>query len=344
MRQIFFIMMIIFICSGIATSDIINIYIKGVDDGRRTSRQQDYKEALLFAKREAIERAGVQIKSLTTVQDMVANFDYIESKAEAVLLPGYHVMDIGYQIDGTYLIILIGQVQSIEDTPNSKELRYAKSLWDKGEAKKAQDIINKIINDNLDDSVLPEAMYYGILWNVLKGDPSAIYTKLKAYYPESNYVKKLSALLNKRERERVNNKNKYGVYGLISQQDGHFIIFDSKPNITIDTKKNLMWYRRDNGEYISWDEAKDYCKKFHGGGYKNWRLPTLEELKSLYDPTNKHNNHLKTTFIHTTQCMLWLSDVKGIGAGSFNACSGNYLWQTLKASPSCTVLPVRTLH
>lgn len=47
--------------------------------------------AVLFAKREAIERAGVKVKALTTAKDFVVQSDYIESQAEAVLLPAsYH--------------------------------------------------------------------------------------------------------------------------------------------------------------------------------------------------------------------------------------------------------------
>jgi len=44
-----------------AFSEIIDVQIKGVDDGVKTTKQQDYKEAVLFAKREAIESAGVKI-------------------------------------------------------------------------------------------------------------------------------------------------------------------------------------------------------------------------------------------------------------------------------------------
>ena len=96
----------------ISNAETIDVHIKGVDDGVKTRKQQDYKEAVLFAKREAIERAGVKIKAITTVKDLVLYSDYIESKAEAVLLPGYNIMDIGYQQDGTYLVILVGKVKT----------------------------------------------------------------------------------------------------------------------------------------------------------------------------------------------------------------------------------------
>jgi hypothetical protein len=41
----------------------------------------------------------------------------VESKAKAILLPGFQVMDIGYQQDGTYLVILSGKVRT--QTPSS---------------------------------------------------------------------------------------------------------------------------------------------------------------------------------------------------------------------------------
>jgi hypothetical protein len=94
-----------------ANSETINVHIKGVDDGIKTSIQQDYKEAVLFAKREAIERAGVQIKSKSMMKNFLFYDDYIESEAKAVLLPGYRIMDMGYSTAGTYQVVLIGKVK-----------------------------------------------------------------------------------------------------------------------------------------------------------------------------------------------------------------------------------------
>lgn len=85
--------------------------IKGMDDGVKTSRQQDYNEALLNAKLQAIERAGVEIKSITQMMNFQLMFDAVESRAQAVLLPGFQVVDIGYTADGTYQVVLIGKIQ-----------------------------------------------------------------------------------------------------------------------------------------------------------------------------------------------------------------------------------------
>ncbi|EWH10712.1 hypothetical protein DS2_06666 [Catenovulum agarivorans DS-2] len=113
------------ITSGFAFAQTpIDVQIKGFDDGVKTTMQTDYKEAVLFAKREAIERSGVKVKSLTTVKDFVLQSDYIESTAEAVLLPGYTILDIGYQIDGSYLVVLTGQVaQPDQQSPINSALK-----------------------------------------------------------------------------------------------------------------------------------------------------------------------------------------------------------------------------
>lgn len=94
-----------------ALGEILDVTIKGFDDGRKTSRQQDYKEAVLDAKRQAIEQAGVKVTSRSTVVNARLQEDFIESQAEAVLLPGFQIMDIGYMQDGTYQVVLSGRVQ-----------------------------------------------------------------------------------------------------------------------------------------------------------------------------------------------------------------------------------------
>lgn len=97
---------------SVCFAEVIDVQIKGIDDGIKTSKQQDYKEAVLFAKREAIERAGVEIASETTVKDLMIHEDLIESKAKALLLPGYSIVDIGYTEDGEYTVMLIGKVRT----------------------------------------------------------------------------------------------------------------------------------------------------------------------------------------------------------------------------------------
>jgi len=46
-----------------------------------------------------------------------------------------------------------------------------------------------------------------------------------------------------------------------------------------DERTKLEWLQDDNGDDIDWNEARSYCDGRHNG----WRLPSLQELKSIYD-------------------------------------------------------------
>lgn len=92
--------------------DIIDVKIIGYDNGIKTTKQKDYREALLNAKRQAIERAGVEVKSTSRVKNFQLEEDYIETHAKAILMPGFEVIDIGYTEGRTYNVMLIGKIKA----------------------------------------------------------------------------------------------------------------------------------------------------------------------------------------------------------------------------------------
>jgi hypothetical protein len=70
---------------------------------------------------------------------------------------------------------------------------------------------------------------------------------------------------------------------------------DNGDQTITDTKSGLMWVKMDSylhtGHWINWNEAKTYVddlNKKSFAGYIDWKLPTVKELKSLYegDKTN----------------------------------------------------------
>jgi hypothetical protein len=67
--------------------------------------------------------------------------------------------------------------------------------------------------------------------------------------------------------------------GLIDKEDGAIL----------DTRTNLLWQQNPPKEGMTWQEANKYCKSLTLAGYKDWRLPTFDELKTLinkkYNPT-----------------------------------------------------------
>ena len=149
MKKFTFVLLIIFIIINTAFSEEISVTIKGMDDGISTNKQQDYKEAVMNAKLQAIEQAGAEITSISLMQNFIVKYDAVESKSEGVLLPGFQIMDIGYQTDGTYLIILTGKIKSnSEEGENPSEIFNKAMLYQKKEQyAQAIELLDILINN-----------------------------------------------------------------------------------------------------------------------------------------------------------------------------------------------------
>ena len=296
-RIAFIAVAVLLIIPCITQADVIDVMIKGIDDGVQTNKQQDYNEAVMNAKLQAIERAGIEIKSITRVVNFQTKFDMVESKAKAALLPGFQVMDIGYQTDGTYLVILSGKVETVSEGIESKELRYAKSLIEKGQVSKAKGIINKIIRNSKDDDAIAEAIYCQILWK-LSSNYVSTFEKLKAYYPDSKYVKLLEPILMKREAEFAARR------GSVLAQEGNLTAYSTE--IVYDKNTGFEWYVGPDKE-INWNDATKWAENLDlaGGG---WRLPNFKEFKTLYPKGVE--THIMTTALRTTSGWWWSSATK----------------------------------
>ena len=110
-----------------------------------------------------------------------------------------------------------------------------------------------------------------------------------------------------------------------------------------DTKTGLIWSAKDNGGHINWTNARSYCQSYKGGGHIDWRMPTLAELKSLYDPEiqNKRGYHIPK-LINTTAETCWASETRGEIAARFNLTYGREYWLRKTHSGVGSVLPVRS--
>ncbi len=132
-----------------------------------------------------------------------------------------------------------------------------------------------------------------------------------------------------------------------TERDGSFIAYVD--GTVKDTKTGLMWAAKDNGEDIGWKDAKKYCENFKGGGYTDWRLPSLDELEGLYDRKQAGytpeccpdcSTFRITKLIHLT-CFPWVSDTRGSEAGPFDFGIGSRYLDLQSISNSFRVLPVR---
>ena len=109
-----------------------------------------------------------------------------------------------------------------------------------------------------------------------------------------------------------------------------------------DVKTGLMWVASDNAIPISWPDAVEFCKNLRTGRYTDWRMPTLAELQSLYNPNEKNmNGYHITSKIFTTAQSCWASETEGYTAGRFNYAFGTTYWIRQSFSGATRVLAVR---
>jgi hypothetical protein len=82
---------------------------------------------------------------------------------------------------------------------------------------------------------------------------------------------------------------------ILATQIGAFAGYIDNGNGTVtDTSTGLMWQQETPDGYKTWEQALSYCENLTLGGHTDWRLPTINELRSLVDYTR--NPAINTTF------------------------------------------------
>jgi len=77
----------------------------------------------MHAKLQAIELAGASIESIMRAVNFQLKYDAVESKSNKILLPGFQIKDIGYVVNGTYQVVLIGKIQVEGKVTQAREIR-----------------------------------------------------------------------------------------------------------------------------------------------------------------------------------------------------------------------------
>lgn len=95
--------------------------------------------------------------------------------------------------------------------------------------------------------------------------------------------------------------------------------------VWLDPSTQLMWTAKDSEHVVNFQAAEAYCQALQLGGMKSWRLPTIGELRGLWDPNNTRvdllTNILERSFpfhiklnIQLHNPLIWSSDQAGNGA------------------------------
>ena len=121
-------------------------------------------------------------------------------------------------------------------------------------------------------------------------------------------------------------------------QGGRFVV--SADKTVLDTKTGLMWAAEDNGADINWEAAMAYCESFNRGGHSDWRLPTLQELETIYD-SNSTKRYKSVAAITLTGSCPWTSDERRKRARTLFLVNGEVNTFPKKSSRGFRALPVR---
>jgi hypothetical protein len=82
---------------------------------------------------------------------------------------------------------------------------------------------------------------------------------------------------------------------------------DNNDGTVTDNVTTLMWQKQDDGTTRTWESAITYCENLNlpSGGYSDWRLPNIKELKSIVDNTTSNPAIDTGKFPATVSSMYW---------------------------------------
>lgn len=117
-----------------------------------------------------------------------------------------------------------------------------------------------------------------------------------------------------------------------------FMIFGNGP--IIDTHTGLMWVPAPDRD-VDWNQADAYARSLDTGGYKDWRLPSVAELRTLYDSSPKNQAGIDPAFGQNVT-RAWSGECKGLFARFFFFGLGIENANIMNFSKDFKVLAVRT--
>jgi len=93
--------------------------------------------------------------------------------------------------------------------------------------------------------------------------------------------------------------------------------FATGPSTWTDPATGLMWAKKDNGKDVNWQQATDYCRNLQLAGNSDWRLPTIDELQGIYDPSGNIYGEPVKGNLRLSGWVEWSSSTGGTSAWDF---------------------------
>jgi len=82
--------------------------------------------------------------------------------------------------------------------------------------------------------------------------------------------------------------------------------FTKEGDIVTDSVTKLEWQDDAVGDEMEWQEAIEYCESLELGGYDDWRLPNINEFKTIID-RSRYNPAIVLAFEYISSSYYWSS-------------------------------------
>jgi len=136
------------------------------------------------------------------------------------------------------------------------------------------------------------------------------------------------------------------------QKMGHWVKYEN--GTALDEKSNLVWMTQDfriieHRQPNSWEEAMAWVEKINKqryGGYTDWRVPTIAEYQSTFDPDGKHMAYdfkekfpvgYAAPFEDGGGYGYWSNEVVGLNSAQYFFYLGGYSKTNLKSYNNATL-------
>ncbi len=140
---------------------------------------------------------------------------------------------------------------------------------------------------------------------------------------------------------------KYKLFDSHANENGEFQNdYDPKAirgdKVVVDHATGLMWHQSGSDKYMSWNDAKGWVRSLNSrgyAGYRDWRLPTVEEAASLLESGKSDDFYIHPVFSKKQQ-WIWTGDEYGSeGACHVHFDRGHVGWRNVSSRDY--VRPVR---